>query len=77
MNFSENTSDVRADRFRESGKWYDTFAIDMTGLYNHLDPAQAVKVALTKKGIVLATGWMIVVLYPYHEHSYPVMIRGT
>lgn len=33
-NYSQHAGDVRIDRFKPRGKWYDTWSVDMEGYYN-------------------------------------------
>lgn len=77
--YSENPGHVQANRFKESGKWYDTFSLDMTLFYDDIAAPQAVYNALLNKfGIDWVEnhpGWSVVVLDPYHRNSHPVMIK--
>tara|TARA_R100001086_G_scaffold205174_1_gene121039 strand:- start:341 stop:580 length:240 start_codon:yes stop_codon:yes gene_type:complete len=76
-NFSAKESDVRADIFKPSGKWYETVTISMEGKYEHSDLFEAVITSYEKPGIrQLGKDWMLVVLEPHHKHSHPVMIKG-
>lgn len=72
--YTTNSGMVRVDYFRQSGKWYMTEELDMSGFYDHgIYPAQAVRAALEAKGR-LFPHFHKVVLDPYVESSYPVMI---
>ena len=73
MGYSRNESVVRADRFRPSGKWYDTFELDMSQEYDALNCPEAVLAAL-KRNKLSYLGWIIVVLEPSHANAYPVCI---
>lgn len=80
--YSNDEGMVRIDRFKPSGKWYDTVAADMTGLYNWTDLSSAVFRAWQEAGggdttsRQLEEGWSIVCLEPYHRHACPIMIKG-
>lgn len=77
MHFSENPDQVRAEFFRDGGKWYMTEALDMADCYNELTPADAVWKALInrarRRGQEISETFHIVVLDPYHQNPYPVM----
>jgi len=76
--FSESPSSVRVDRFRESGKWYDTYAIDMRQYYNLPSIHDAVARAWLDERWATGTGlesFFLVCLDPYHVHSHPVILR--
>jgi hypothetical protein len=81
MGFTMEEGMVRADRFRESGKWYDTFALPMAKVYNEPRTHEAVHVALNAlfaaDGYPCASeGWFVVVLDPYNMHSHPIVAWG-
>lgn len=76
MGYSMNDGVVRADRFKPSGKWYDSIALDMSRHYNAVLIHNAVLNAMEDQGVKLEPGWSIVVLEPYHKHSHPVMLKG-
>lgn len=74
MGYSENNGMVRVDYFKHSGKWYMTEALDMSAFYNHgIYPGEAVRAALVAAGR-LCPGFHKVVLHPYFNSGYPVMI---
>lgn len=75
MGYCETDSVVRVDRFKERGKWYDTFAIDMAEEYHATSIHEGLRRCLAKRGIS-TQGYIFVCLEPYHEHSHPVMIKG-
>lgn len=77
MGYSESDSIVRADRFKPSGKWYDSIALEMNDYYN-VPPVvhDAVRLAAERQGVVVHEGWWLVVLEPYHIHSHPVILKG-
>jgi hypothetical protein len=95
-NYSLSPGHVRLDRFKESGKWYDTFELAMDvpfdlgdrkiSLYNDLGPNEAVIFAMVQNDF-LATfvaflwdhhnNWHWVVLEPYNQYSYPVLLRSA
>jgi hypothetical protein len=82
---SHYTSDVtlcRVDFFRESGKWYTTEAVSFARVpwaAKHGRPLDAFKLALELHlrldGRLRLEGMFAVCLDPYHEHSFPLMIR--
>lgn len=75
--YSNNPAMVRVDRFKPSGKWYDTFAIDMTGEYEgaiHTKLQNAFK--RQYPDFKLSDGWILVCLEPYHEHSHPIILNS-
>lgn len=75
MGYSAEDYMVRADRFKPSGKWYDTFALNMSGCFEMSSVFDAVRSAMRLQGIELEKGWLLVVLEPYHKHSHPVIIK--
>jgi hypothetical protein len=87
VHYSENSGSVRVDRFKESGKWYDTFALDMSEYYDHgIIPHDAVRTALDKEMAKnfnrdnFVEGWLnqggfFVILEPYHKNAYPVVLK--
>lgn len=82
--YSENPGSVRVDRYkRRSGKWYDTFAVDMSGYWHgtavgggHLIH-DSIRLAIEDRigSPVNLDDWIYVVNEPYHEHSHPVMLK--
>jgi len=77
MNYSKNPSHVRVDRFKKSGKWYDTYMIDMCHYYDAIDLFKAVEDCfLTQYSYYKLKGFNLVCLEPYHKNSHPVMIIG-
>jgi hypothetical protein len=78
-NYSENPGDVRVDRYkRASGKWYDTFSVDMSGFYDRGPRCvDAVKAAIEQDSgrEVDLDYWIFVVNDPYHKHSHPIMLK--
>lgn len=66
---------VRVDRFKDGGKWYDSFAINMEGVYDHPSVHDAVQLCIEQAGYTME-GWIYVCLEPYHRHAYPVMLKG-
>lgn len=80
MNYSENPSSVRVDFFRPSGKWYMTEALDMRDFWTsgpgNMGPADAVRAALerTERGRGLLESFIVVVIDPYHQYEYPVVL---
>lgn len=76
MGYSTNEGVVRADRFKPSGKWYDSIALDMSGCYNTSPIQVAIRDAMNRQDIRLEPGWSLVALEPYHKHSHPIMLKG-
>jgi hypothetical protein len=79
MGFHINDSMVRVDLFKPSGKWSESFAIDMGEFYNELLIHDAVTKAWLKTREIQDPlhwkEWTLVCLEPYHKHSHPVIIR--
>lgn len=77
--YSENPGNVRVDQYkRRSGKWYETFAIDMSKYWSGKDYLihDAVRLAIEDRiGRQDYEYWIFVVNEPYHEHSHPVMLK--
>jgi hypothetical protein len=77
--YSENPGNVRVDRFkRRSGKWYDTFSVDMNKYWQGSTFLihEAVEFAIEDRiGTVGLDDWIYVVTEPYHEHAHPVMLK--
>lgn len=83
MGYSMNEGCVRVDIFKPSGKWYETFAVDMREFYRG-DIIDALKKGMDKNPDLserwrgwLDNGGLIVCLEPYHQHSHPICLRGT
>lgn len=85
MGFTTNDGMVRVDRFKESGKWYDTIEIDMSEHYNDLSIFNALEESINEHTAKhwgrdnFVIGWTnqggsFVCLEPYHKHSHPVML---
>lgn len=80
MGYTTKESIVRADRFKGSGKYYDTIELDMEGFYKEASLREAVEKALIKQGSMLRSytkeesDGFIVVLNPYHQTDYPVVV---
>ena len=79
-NYSDNEGSVRVVFFRESGKWYATEAVDMTGLFRHALVDEALRTAL-KRHLWMPDerryryqGMRAVCLEPYNERGYPIML---
>lgn len=74
-NYSTDPGHVRITWFKASGKYYTEEMLDMNSFYwakNFATPVAAVIAAIARgKGI---KGMTAVVLEPYHEYPYPVMI---
>jgi hypothetical protein len=67
---------VRVDFFTDDGrmKWKYTEAVSFEGLWDFMQPVQALAVAWARHGR-LHTGYLAVCLEPYHRFSYPVMLN--
>lgn len=91
MGYSENDGSVRIDRFKEHGKWYDTYAVDMSnhwndrnedGSYNLIHDALRDAIAADPRfGPQWVGGWLrqggfIVCLEPYHQQSHPITLKA-
>lgn len=79
-NYSNDADSVRVDFFRDTGKWYTTEAVKMSGQYEGgslYDIFIAALLAhLTQPdGTIRLAGMWAVCLDPYHEHSHPLMRR--
>ena len=82
MGYTTNSSHVRVDRFKESGKWYDTLEINMENHYDDLNIYKALRDSINEtmqfENYVqrwLSQGGSFVCLEPYHQHSHPVMLK--
>ena len=83
MNYSENPGMVRFDRFKDTGKWYDTYAVDMTDYWGSLTPVDGLLLALrndSRFGAEWVQSWLqqggsIVCLEPFHRYAYPVQLK--
>jgi hypothetical protein len=76
MGYAISDSVVRADRFKPSGKWYDSIALEMGDFFERNGIHEAIKAAMLRQGVALEKDWSLVVLDPYHKHSHPIMLRG-
>jgi len=75
MHYSNDPSMVRVDRFRTTGKWYDTFEVNMRDHYDALNIVEAVLLCWIKSsGMTLSKDFFLVCLEPYHRNSYPVAV---
>jgi hypothetical protein len=89
MGFSTNSGMVRGELFTENGKWKYTISLDMNGYWNkewYITPYEAVHAAFRDgrfdevnrypgKNLEHWSGWWLAVLDPYHERSYPVLLK--
>lgn len=73
--FSVFPDQVRADIFREQGKWYETRALNMGELYDIPSVRDAVQFAWHRQYGNAHHGKWLVVLDPHHKNSYPIMQR--
>lgn len=78
MGYSEDSSMVRVDFFKSRGKWYTTEAVKWTGPYcgNESSPENAFAKSLRDHLGERLSEMDAVCLHPYHEHSYPLMLRA-
>jgi hypothetical protein len=74
---------VRIDRFKGSGKWYETLDLDMGKYYNEPYIHEAVKKAIKDRYPALkptdslnkkSDSMFIICLTPFHKNSFPVTI---
>jgi len=76
MGFSTNDNSVRVDRFKPSGKWYDTIALSVDSWENP-DMWTAYEIAFENQtGKKLEKDWMLVILEPWNQYSHPIIIKG-
>lgn len=73
MGYAVSESIVRVDRFRASGKWYDSWAINMNGYYEYPGIHEALRLAMKDAGMPFEE-WIVVCLEPYHKHSHPLLL---
>ena len=76
MNYTMNSAHVKLIRFRESGKYYDTWELDMGGFWDEISPHEAVLKAMRKEKVPFIKGErsFVFVEEPYHAASYPVVL---
>lgn len=76
-NYSDKPGSVRVDFFKESGKWYATEAVDMTGEYEDWNIWEALKRHFPRRdnGTFRYSGMWAVCLNPYSKHAHPVMFK--
>jgi len=81
MGYTTDSRHVRVDRFKESGKWYDTLEVVIPDeYYDHWNIFQALEMSINEQyGENYVVGWTnqggsFVCIDPYHEHSHPVML---
>jgi hypothetical protein len=79
MGYSDQHYMVRADRFCSSGKWDDTFPLDMKDSYHAFNlPEEIERLCRNYQGHDMLTGgFIIVVLEPYHENAYPICVMDS
>ena len=77
MNYSEKPNSVRCDFFKESGKWYEAFSLEIND-WNGDIHNEIIK-ALKSRGFGSEgnanDGRWYVVLEPYNVHSHPVALK--
>lgn len=80
MGYSDNPKMVRVDFFKQSGKWYETEAVEWTGEWkgNKQGIHDAFKQSLRdhfKDKPGRYSDLDAVCLHPYHEHEHPIQIK--
>jgi hypothetical protein len=77
--FSANEAHCRVDFFKETGKWYATEMLDFSDLsttaWKTQSPVETIKELLQKQFSNRYSGMWAVVLQPYVNLSFPVMVR--
>jgi hypothetical protein len=91
MNFTDKSNSVRVERFKPSGKWYDTWALSLPEKCYHADSCEGAtrgaffcwdmwglyaKAFEEKSGKVLGDGWKLVIMEPYNRNAHPIMLIG-
>lgn len=73
MNYSNNANHCRLDIFKESGKWYTTETLDMTGFYDELDGFKLALLQHFSDGRFMHEddNCIFVCLDPYLKHEFP------
>lgn len=77
MNYSQRPGMVRVDFFKPSGKWKETVAMDMSGVYDFDLIHDAVRTALRNNfgdGVEAFKGLTMVILEPYHKNAHPILM---
>ena len=77
MGYSDDSSMVRVDFFKPTGKWYCTEAVKWTGEYSgkfliHDQFAKSLRKHLGQR----LSDMDAVCLHPYHEHAHPIQIKS-
>jgi len=76
MGYSVDDTFVRVDFFREGGKWYDTESIKWKSYDNKEKTLNELfREYLNDQIKDRYSGMWAVCLKPYHENSYPLMIK--
>lgn len=78
MGYHDNPAMVRVDFFKESGKWYTTESVEWLDYSNpdiFLAFAKSLARHLWDGKRVRLEGMQAVVLEPYHEHAFPLMMQ--
>ena len=77
MGYINNPGWVRVDRFKDSGKWCESFSVDMSPYYNSEDIYDALRKSIENryKSSVLGypTEGYIICLEPYNQFAHPIM----
>lgn len=76
MGYSEDSSMVRVDFFKPTGKWYTTEAVKWLH-YNDMIIQDAFLESLKAHfgDKPRLSGMWAVCLHPYHEHGHPIMVK--
>ena len=72
--FSTDVEQVRVDVFRPSGKWSATVALRFDTYKDELIH-DVLERCMREQYPEYASGYILVCLDPYHEHSHPLMIK--
>jgi hypothetical protein len=76
QNYSNDSSSVRVDFFRPSGKWYTTEAVKLNGNdYNTTDPVNSFRMVVQAHLNGRLKGMWAVCLQPYYNLEFPIMIK--
>lgn len=73
MNYRYEPYIVRADQFKEHGKWYQSLELNMKDFYHIGICTEAVMLAFAAQYPNSFQGSWIVVLEPYNINAHPVM----
>lgn len=76
MNYSNDPGMCRVDFFKESGKWYETEAVDFSPYYNEMLIHEAFKKALKDHfgQHIRMVGMRAFCIEPYHMYAHPISL---